>query len=187
METKEKILEAALELFVEYGLYGVATSKISKKAGVSAGILFHHFETKDKLISELYAQNKARYMQEALDNIPENASTEKKLLMYWENMLLKCSTNPMLSKFCRQIEHSPFIEKVREDERVKCIIDSQQAIFKQGIENGILKDFPVDYLADLFGSMQGGTVIFLHSKPELLNDPSFIENAWLCVWDAIKR
>lgn len=47
--TRERILEAALELFRKYGLHGTTTSRISKKAGIAEGTLFNYFRTKEDL------------------------------------------------------------------------------------------------------------------------------------------
>ncbi|MFZ3151161.1 MAG: helix-turn-helix domain-containing protein [Anaerolineaceae bacterium] len=55
METKEKILNSALKLFVKEG-FSATTGSITKDAEVSAGILFHYFSTKNDLIIELHAK-----------------------------------------------------------------------------------------------------------------------------------
>src|SRR5579864_5711311 len=47
--TKERILEAALQLFREKGLEGTTTKEISKKAGIAEGTLFNYFKTKEDL------------------------------------------------------------------------------------------------------------------------------------------
>jgi TetR/AcrR family transcriptional regulator len=46
---KQKILEASLEEFSEYGYEKANTDRISKKAGVSKGLIFHHFGSKENL------------------------------------------------------------------------------------------------------------------------------------------
>ena len=46
-DKQEKILQAALELFAKEGFKGTSTNKIAKKAGVSEGLIFRHFENKD--------------------------------------------------------------------------------------------------------------------------------------------
>ena len=48
-----QIIQAALDLFVERGYYGTKTSQISKRAGISEGLLFHYFSTKENLLEEL--------------------------------------------------------------------------------------------------------------------------------------
>ena len=50
---KMKIIQAALDLFVERGYYGTKTSQISRRAGISEGLLFHYFPTKEILLVEL--------------------------------------------------------------------------------------------------------------------------------------
>lgn len=48
-----QIIHAALDLFLERGYYGTKTSQISKRAGISEGLLFHYFPTKEILLEEL--------------------------------------------------------------------------------------------------------------------------------------
>ena len=50
---KQQIIQTALDLFVERGYYGTKTSQISKRAGISEGLLFHYFPTKENLLEEL--------------------------------------------------------------------------------------------------------------------------------------
>ena len=50
---KSQIIQATLDLFVERGYYGTKTSQISRRAGISEGLLFHYFPTKEILLEEL--------------------------------------------------------------------------------------------------------------------------------------
>jgi AcrR family transcriptional regulator len=52
-DKKEKILQAALELFAEEGFKPTSTSKIAKKACVSEGLIFRHFGNKDGLLQAI--------------------------------------------------------------------------------------------------------------------------------------
>src|ERR1051326_4440011 len=47
--TKQKILDAALQLFREKGLEATTTKQISQKAGIAEGTLFNYFKTKEDL------------------------------------------------------------------------------------------------------------------------------------------
>ena len=58
MYRREQLLETAMRLFVERGFNATPTSAITKEVGMSAGILFHYFKTKDDLIDELYVSTK---------------------------------------------------------------------------------------------------------------------------------
>ena len=50
---REEIIFAALDLFIRKGYAATRTLDISQAVGVSEGLLFHHFETKEKLYEEL--------------------------------------------------------------------------------------------------------------------------------------
>ncbi|MCE5335904.1 MAG: TetR/AcrR family transcriptional regulator [Desulfobacteraceae bacterium] len=51
--TKERILEAALEVFAQKGFHSATTDEIAERAGVGKGTLYRYFETKETLFQEL--------------------------------------------------------------------------------------------------------------------------------------
>lgn len=46
---RQQILQIALEEFIAKGFYGTSTRQISKLAGVSTGLMFHYFASKEAL------------------------------------------------------------------------------------------------------------------------------------------
>ncbi|MFM1876040.1 MAG: hypothetical protein RL266_1777 [Bacteroidota bacterium] len=52
-EKQENILKAALKLFATQGYASTSTSKVAKEAGVSEGLIFRHFESKEGLLSAI--------------------------------------------------------------------------------------------------------------------------------------
>ena len=50
---REEILAVGLDLFVRKGYAATKTQDISRAAGMSEGLLFHYFESKEKLYEEL--------------------------------------------------------------------------------------------------------------------------------------
>jgi AcrR family transcriptional regulator len=52
-ERREEILAASLELFSRHGLHGVTTRMIADAAGVSEALLYRHFDSKERLYTEL--------------------------------------------------------------------------------------------------------------------------------------
>ncbi len=59
-DKKEKILEAALELFSNDGYAATSTSRIAKNAGVSEGLIFRHFTNKKGLMDALLKEADGR-------------------------------------------------------------------------------------------------------------------------------
>lgn len=53
--TKKNIADAALRLFAEHGVAGTSTRSIAKQAGVSEGLIFHHFPDKMALLAAVAA------------------------------------------------------------------------------------------------------------------------------------
>ncbi|WP_134682619.1 TetR/AcrR family transcriptional regulator [Brevibacillus migulae] len=52
-ERKEQILLAALHVFSRRGISGTKMSMIAAEAGISHGLLYHYFKSKDELFTEL--------------------------------------------------------------------------------------------------------------------------------------
>jgi AcrR family transcriptional regulator len=55
-DKKALITKAALELFSEQGYHNSSISKIANKAGVSKGLMYNYFESKEALIMEILSE-----------------------------------------------------------------------------------------------------------------------------------
>ena len=63
LKTKDRILQARLQLFNEKGERSVTTNHIAAELGISSGNLYYHFRNKNEIIKELMS----KYQQETLD------------------------------------------------------------------------------------------------------------------------
>src|SRR5690349_22487662 len=52
-QATEAILRGALDVFTERGFQGATTAEIAERAGVSKGLIYNYFRTKDDLIVAL--------------------------------------------------------------------------------------------------------------------------------------
>ncbi|MFW5943904.1 MAG: TetR/AcrR family transcriptional regulator [Bacteroidota bacterium] len=52
-EKRAKILDAALELFENEGFYNGSISKVAQKAGISKGLIYNYFESKEEIVREI--------------------------------------------------------------------------------------------------------------------------------------
>lgn len=61
IQTREKILDAALVLFCERGYFKTTTNEIARRAGVSIGSLYSYFRDKDTLFFEILERYNAKF------------------------------------------------------------------------------------------------------------------------------
>lgn len=54
-QKKQLIMDTALELFAENGFHATSMSQVAKKAGVSKGLAYNYFESKQEILDEIIA------------------------------------------------------------------------------------------------------------------------------------
>lgn len=145
-EKKNKILNSALELFVEKGFHGTSTSSISKNAGVSTGILFHYFSTKKTLIIELYLNIKERFYRNMIQNLNNTDEVDKSMKKMWDDTIDWVINNRLDFKYLIQYSASPFnIEKHNTPLLDEYDIKTA-AFFTKGINEGYFRNINIGLL-----------------------------------------
>jgi AcrR family transcriptional regulator len=89
---KEKILEAAMELYYEKGYYKTTTNEIAQRAGVSIGTLYSYFKDKDTVFFEVLDKYHKTFTEakDEIINDPDLLRTDIKLwLRYLFKSLIK--------------------------------------------------------------------------------------------------
>lgn len=80
--TREKLLNAAIELVNQYGMKYLTVRNICDEAGVSTGSFYNLFDSKDDLVF-YYLQNVfTEYKQKVEDDASRHSSLEKIILIY---------------------------------------------------------------------------------------------------------
>ncbi|SNT00232.1 transcriptional regulator, TetR family [Ekhidna lutea] len=77
-EKQEKILEVALDLFAKDGYAATSTSKVAKEAGVSEGLIFRHFVSKEGLLRSILELGEKK--AQALFQVAEGMEDPKEVL-----------------------------------------------------------------------------------------------------------
>jgi len=60
--TRERILEAATEVFARRGLHGTRVSDIADQAGIAYGLVYHHFHNKEEILAAIYQERWGDYL-----------------------------------------------------------------------------------------------------------------------------
>lgn len=60
--TRERILEAATEVFARAGFHGARVADIAEQAGIAYGLVYHYFRNKDDILAAIFAERWAQYI-----------------------------------------------------------------------------------------------------------------------------
>ncbi|RBQ23991.1 hypothetical protein ALNOE001_05390 [Candidatus Methanobinarius endosymbioticus] len=98
MDTKERIIESSLLLFLKYGGDNVSLTELKKASNITSGGLYHLFSSKEELISEVKEKFIMDYFKDVMVRIYDiEGSFKEKIgkIMYtilgFNNMFLKQS------------------------------------------------------------------------------------------------
>lgn len=82
-EKKQIILETALELFAENGFYATSMSMIAKKAGISKGLAYNYFESKNDILEEIVEQG-FQEVKDLMDPNHDGILTDEEFVSFLE-------------------------------------------------------------------------------------------------------
>jgi len=143
-EKRERVINAAMKEFAK-GYKGACTDTIVKEAGISKGLLFHYFGTKDGLYSFILKTACEMVYNEYLTLI--NLKQQDIIEKVWQMTLLKMDLSykhPALFDFLAKAyidlqenpneEFAEFFEKTRSIAVEKALSDIDESLFKDGID-----------------------------------------------------
>jgi len=126
MEMKEKILDAALQLFCEKGYYNTTTNEIALKAGVSIGSLYSYFKDKDTVFLEVLDRYHEKFdiakkdVLKDTDLLIRDSRTWLRLLI--ENLIQVHEESKELNRELNVLSHyNPQVAAIVENQREKTL------------------------------------------------------------------
>jgi AcrR family transcriptional regulator len=78
---KQQIMQAALELFAREGYHSSSVARIARFAGISKGLLYNYFSSKEDLLDSIMALGIEKF-HHILDEIQNELDTPEELMMY---------------------------------------------------------------------------------------------------------
>ncbi len=162
----DKIFKATFELIAEKGIHNTPMSAISKRSAVAAGTIYHYFESKERLINELYLFLKKEMMQNVMANSDPESSYKTGFFRVWMNYYNYLISNPNILSFIEQCSNTPIITdetKQKADAIAAPLID----FFSSGVENKIFKQTSIYLILSLIhGSVV--SIAKLHTSGQLI-------------------
>ena len=117
IDRREELITAGIVCLGKGGMAGFTIDKICKQAGISRGLINHHFNTKDELLSCIYAHMTDHLVQEYHgEHAPEfladiielsfdETSFNRSNLRAWLAIWGQVSSNPVLNELHKQRYH----------------------------------------------------------------------------------
>lgn len=184
-EKEQKILDAALKLFVERGFHGTSTAEIAKTAGVATGTLFHYFKTKKELINRLYFYTKESMLNEINGHYDDKKTLKENLKELWLNFVYFGINDPYKFQFILTFHCSPYITSLTR-EQLETKTENMLGIYKKGIEMQKIKEISFELAMDYFWGNVVSTVNHFERCPENLNEKN-LNLSFELFWDGISR
>jgi AcrR family transcriptional regulator len=167
-ERKEQIMDAAVEVFARRGINGTKMSMIAAEAGISHGLLYHYFTSKDELFATLvqFAMEQSFNTVSAVNELP-GSPLEK--LTALTRIILDKDNSPffMLIHQARTANDVPesavqHIEKYP----MELFVDQLVPLFVEGQQSGeIVVGNPHDLIAWYFSIISGLMVLDVRAHP----------------------
>lgn len=152
MDKKSMIIEVATQLFAERGFENTPISLICETAGVSKGLVFHHFSSKNELLREIFAATTALIV-EINSNIDQTRSAKEQLLSLIESVFEQLSKDKSFFQMNLNIMLQPNTRSILQDlikERSSFLLDAIQRLFQEiAPENYQIKSYL--FIAELDG------------------------------------
>jgi TetR/AcrR family transcriptional regulator len=149
--TEEKIMEAAKEVFMKYGLYGARMQDIADTAGMNKALVHYYFRSKEKLFDTVFEGALTKYFQQMEIFSETQLPLEERIYTYIDNIIDFLSEYPQMSMFIiKEVSLDPelFYEKVKELKKDKG--SRLIALLQEGIANQEIPDFdPFMFLVNL--------------------------------------
>ena len=153
---RQEILNAALDIFIHKGFEAAKTQDIANAVGMSEGLLFHYFETKEKLYEELLkmaVEGRKLALTGIINDGLEYFQTTAKMIFHY------LKTEPFVAKMfvlAGQAQNDDALPESVKALMVKADFEPTIKKIKQGQKKGDIKKGDPAALAFAFwGAIQG--------------------------------
>lgn len=161
-----RILEAALDLFVEQGIDATTTRQIAKRAGVAEGAFYRHYPSKEALAEALYRENLEDLAALLFLEVRQERSMKQNIHGLVRIILHKYEEEPVLSRY---ILYAQYRESLHLPKETRFPSEAFELALRYGRKRGELKSDNITLLtAMIFGAVVRTTLFRTHGElPDL--------------------
>lgn len=164
-ETRSALIAAARELFTERGYANVGTEEIVKRANVTRGALYHHFEDKKDLFRAVHEANEERLVAGIAAKV-EGITDPMELLATGVRSFLDACEDPAISRI--GLIDAPAVLGWKEWREIdaKYGLGLVMAVIQANIDAGFIEPVPVRTIGHLLLAAMGEAGIMVVSAED---------------------
>ncbi len=182
---KQAIMNTALTLFVNQGFYATSTASIASQAGVATGTLFHHFPSKEALMTKLFLDTKHEFADHLKQHLSKDDSLQTNARNIWFAAIDWGINNPNKESFFQQYSMSPTISVEIREEAMNSILGFISKMLRLGKQQGLLADYPEALMLEICHGQYLAASRFFIDHPELWQDEQHREASFSMFWKAL--
>ena len=183
-DKRTAILEATLRLISENGFHGTAMSKVAKEADVSAGIIYHYFDSKDALMDDLYRHLKRNFGQAITAEFDTSQPLRSQIRQLLAIVIRYYIQRPLESAFLEQYTRSPYYNPDMDTEcsqyylpLIECLQQAQQDMIIKDLPLAVVSTLTVDVATSLAQKHAAGFIALTDDLIEQIID---------ACWEAVR-
>ena len=115
MDTRQKIINAAAALIVEEGLDAARISKIAKRAGLTDGALYRHFDNKETLLKEVYVYITSEIEAHAITFAKQKGTAKERFIGFLEELFGSFLAQPERLVLFESLKQATSVNKDNKD------------------------------------------------------------------------
>jgi AcrR family transcriptional regulator len=182
-DTRERLLDAALPLFVARGPYGVTLADIGRAAGVAdPGAIFPDAIA---LANALHRHWKGELANAIVGDFPIDAAPREQFRVFWYRAAAFAMQFPAATAWLRRSTHQPWL-----DDATRALSDQTYGILvaylvRWRAERQVRDESPQLMAAIVLGAFDG--MFEAWRREHLVLTDTVVASAERAVWDALKR
>jgi TetR/AcrR family transcriptional repressor of mexJK operon len=166
---RELLLEVACDLFMQAGYDGVSMQQIAEAAHMTKGSPYYHFKGKEDLFSQAFLNRTDQVFAGMMSALEQDGDLRTRLvdaLTY----VISTANSGMIRLFedFRRCVGPEQLQKFEAQKHIKvnpeAMIDTFQKVFERAIAEGEPLRLPPERAANIFLSLQMGTMHILHME-----------------------
>jgi AcrR family transcriptional regulator len=181
---KQQLLDTALALFVNQGIYATSTASIAKTAGVATGTLFHHFPSKDALVLELYKNIKQEFALQIAPFELDVSQLEQQAKVIWQQAIEWALANAEQQQFCLLVmQYQPLSAETKAQ-----IFADEFGFLKEimlfGQQHRLIANYPIELMLEsAHGQFLTSSQFFINNS-DLAQDAKYRDAAFNLFWQS---